>query len=175
MTKHQLLAPLAGNDVGLCVVLRQLDHCSFMICEMRWQRAAALGVIRPAYSEVSVPAMPKRANSSASRRPPPGASPVGSGHGESAGATSVVKFAALSEAQWQAIRSTRNWPDGTDWRSRIEQAGRKFWETQAERKMWLEKELRGKPGEARKKVDGVLRLTHQLQKAWAASRSIHSD
>jgi hypothetical protein len=120
--------------------------------------------------------MPKRANSSASRRPPPGASPVGSGHGDSAGATSVVKFTALSEAQWQAIHSTRNWPDGTDWRSLIEQAGRQVWERWAEREMWLVENLRGKPpAEERKKVVRVLRLTRELQKAWADSSLDETD
>jgi hypothetical protein len=115
--------------------------------------------------------MPKSDKPSAGRRPRPGASPVGAGAAHSADATIVVTFSALSEAQWQAIRPAReNWPDGTDWRSLIEQAGRHFWEWQAERKMWLSTGLRGKPARERKKeVDGVLGLTRQLQKAWTDS------
>jgi hypothetical protein len=87
-----------------------------------------------------------------------------------------VTFTALSETQWQVISSIPNdWPDGTDWRSRIEQAGRQFWETRAEREMWLEK-LRGKPAaERKKKVERVLRLTRQLQKAWADSSLDETD
>jgi len=106
--------------------------------------------------------------------------PVGGHHPQhaahSASATSVATFTALTEAQWPAIRPPReNWPDGTDWRNLIEQAGRHFWEWQAERKMWLSTELRGKPARERKKeVDGVLGLTRQLQKAWADSGSSRS-
>jgi hypothetical protein len=81
-----------------------------------------------------------------------------------------VTFTALSEAQWQAIRSTRNWPDGTDWRGRIEQDGRQFSEAWAERKVWLKKNLRGKkPAEEKKRVERALLQTREDQKAWADS------
>jgi hypothetical protein len=119
--------------------------------------------------------MPKSDKPSAGRRPPPGASPIGAGVAHSGDATSVVTFSALSEAQWQAVHSTQNWPDGSDWRSMIEQAGRQVWEARAEREVWLEK-IRGKPAaERKKKVEEVLRLTRQLQKAWADSSLDEAD
>jgi hypothetical protein len=120
--------------------------------------------------------MPKRENTSAGRRPPPGASPVRARRAHSAGATSVVTFTALSETQWQIISSIPNdWPDGIDWRSMIEQAGRQFWGALAERKMWL-KNLRGEnPARERDKVDGVLRLIRRLEKAWADSSLDEAD
>jgi hypothetical protein len=88
-----------------------------------------------------------------------------------------MTFTALTEAQWQAIRSTRDdWPEGADWRGLIEQAGRQVWERWVEREMWLVENLRGKsPAEERKKVVGVLRLTRQLQKAWADSGLDEAD
>jgi hypothetical protein len=122
---------------------------------------------------IVVPAMPKHPPSgSTSTAPPVSAEPT-----HSASATSLVTFTALTEAQWQAIRSTPNdWPDGTDWRGRIEQVGRQVWERWAERETWLAENLRGKPPtEERKKVEGVLRLTRQLQKAWADSSLDEAD
>jgi hypothetical protein len=115
-----------------------------------------------------MPTMPKRDNASAGRRPPPGASPVGARRGHSAGATSVVTFTALSEAQWQAIRSTRkSWPEGTNWRREIEQIGQYYWESLATREMWLKK-LQGKqPAKQRKKIDQALVSIRQSQKALA--------
>lgn len=120
--------------------------------------------------------MPKSDKPSAGRRPPPGASPVGAGAAHSADATSVVTFTALSEAKWQAIRSTRDdWPEGTDWRGEIEQVGRQFTEARAEREAWLKK-LRGeKPATAKERVDRALLLTRELQKAWADSSLDDTD
>jgi hypothetical protein len=81
-----------------------------------------------------------------------------------------VTFTALSEVQWQAIRSTRNWTDGTDWRGQIEQAGRQLWERRAEREAWLKKNLRGKkPAEEKDRVERALLSTREQQKAWADS------
>jgi hypothetical protein len=115
-----------------------------------------------------MPTMPKRDNISAGRRPAPGASPVGAGRGHSAGATSVVTFTALSEAQWQAILLTRKkWPEGTDWRREIEQIGRDYWERLTTRKMWVKK-LQGKqPAKQRKKIEQALVSIRQSQKALA--------
>jgi hypothetical protein len=56
----------------------------------------------------------------------------------------------------------------------IEQAGREVWEWRAERKTLLEK-LRGKSAREREKVDGVLRLTCELQKALADSSLDQAD
>jgi hypothetical protein len=119
---------------------------------------------------------PKRSNIPAGRRPPPAASPVGGGRAHSAGAKSVVTFTALSEAQWQAIRSTPDdWLVGTDWRGVIEQVGRQFSEARAERQAWLKK-FRGKePAGEKKRVDRALKLTRQLQKAWADSSLDDTD
>ncbi len=119
--------------------------------------------------------MPKRDNASAGRRPPAGASPIGARRGHSTGATSLVTFTTLTEAQWQAIRSTRNWPDGRDWCGEIEQVGRDFSEAQAERQAWLKK-LRGEKSAREKgRVDRALLLTRQLQKAWADSSLDDAD
>jgi hypothetical protein len=111
--------------------------------------------------------MPRRGKISDGGRLSPGASPVGAGRGHSAGATSVVTFAALSEPQWQAIRSTRaEWPEGTNWRGEMEQVGRDIWEAWAERQACLKKKLRGeKPAKQKERVDRALLLTRELQKA----------
>jgi hypothetical protein len=86
-----------------------------------------------------------------------------------------MTFNAFTDEQWQAIRVVRDdWPEGTDWRGKIEQAGREVWEWRAERKTGLEK-LRGKSARERKKVDGILRLIRQLQKAWADSSLDDTD
>jgi hypothetical protein len=87
-----------------------------------------------------------------------------------------MTFAGLTNAQWEAIHSTHHWPDGTNWRSLIEQAGRRVWERWAEREIWLVENLRGKPPtEQRKKVEAVLRLTRKLQKAWADTSLDEAD
>jgi hypothetical protein len=93
-----------------------------------------------------------------------------------ADAANVAPFTTLTEEQWQAIRSPRDdWPDGTDWRGKIEQLGRQFSEVRAEREAWL-KNLRGeKPTRAKERVDRALLLTRQLQKAWANSGLDDSD
>ncbi|MGX9426136.1 MULTISPECIES: hypothetical protein [Bradyrhizobium] len=79
-----------------------------------------------------------------------------------------MTFTALSEAQWQAIRSTRNgWPDGIDWRHEIEGIGRDYWEAQGTREMWLKK-LRGKkPAKQREKIYKAWMSMRQSQKALA--------
>lgn len=113
--------------------------------------------------------MPKRDNA-AGRRPPLRASTLAARKADSSHATIVVPFTALSGAQWQAIRSTRDdWLAGTDWRGKIEQVGRQFSEAQAERTAWLKK-LRGeKPATVKDRVERALLLTRELQKAWADS------
>jgi hypothetical protein len=112
--------------------------------------------------------MPKRGNKSAGRPQPPGASPAGAARAHSADATSVVTFTALSEAQWQDIRSTRNWPDGPDWRREIEQIGRDYWERLATREMWVKK-LQGKqPAKQREKIYKASISMRQVQEALAA-------
>jgi hypothetical protein len=111
--------------------------------------------------------MPKSDKPSAGRRPPPGASPVGAGAAHSASATSVATFTTLTEAQWEAIRSTRNWPGGRDWRGMIETFAQRFWEAQGKRNIWVKK-LRGKrPAREKDRVYGTLLLTRRLQRAWA--------
>jgi hypothetical protein len=100
---------------------------------------------------------------------------VGAGQAHSARATGVVTFAALSEAQWQAIRSTRDdWPD-TDWRGKIEQVGRQFSEARAEREAWLKKFRGEKRTKEKERVDRALLLTRELQKAWADSGLDETD
>jgi hypothetical protein len=111
--------------------------------------------------------MLKRGNKSAGRPQPPRASPAGAARAHSADATSVVTFTALSEAQWQAIRSTRNWPGSSDWRGEIEKWAQLFWEKQEKRKIWIER-LRGKQAaRENKRVNRVLLLTIELQQEWA--------
>jgi hypothetical protein len=108
--------------------------------------------------------MSKRGNRS---RPPTGASPIGAGRAHSAGATSVVTF-ALSEGQWEAIRSTRTkWPNGIDWRREIELAGQDYREMQATRETWVKK-LQGKqPAKQRKKIYKALVSMQRSGKALA--------
>ncbi|MGW1421666.1 hypothetical protein ACWAT4_16275 [Bradyrhizobium manausense] len=85
-----------------------------------------------------------------------------------------MTFTALTEAQRNAIQSTQNWPDHTDWLSEIEQVGRHFSEARAEREAWL-KSLREPPAEERAKVEGLLRLTRELRRAWADSSLDETD
>lgn len=112
--------------------------------------------------------MSKRSNIPAGRRPLAGASPVGAASAHSADATNVVAFTALSEAQWEEIRSIRDdWPEGTDWRGEIEQLGRDYWEARAARAMWVKK-LQGKdPPTQRGKVHGAWKLMCQSREALA--------
>jgi hypothetical protein len=79
-----------------------------------------------------------------------------------------VTFAALSEEQWQAIRSIRDdWLVGTDWRREIERIGRDYWEAQATREKWRKK-LQGKnPAKQREKIRKVWISMRQSQKALA--------
>src|SRR5262249_2182754 len=97
-------------------------------------------------------------------------SPVGAALIGSTGATSVATFTTLTEAQWEAIRSTYDrWPEGVDWRRKIEQVARQFWDARAERQAWLKKLRGGKPARQKNRVDRALLITRQLQKAWADS------
>jgi hypothetical protein len=79
-----------------------------------------------------------------------------------------VTFTALSEEQWQAIRSTRkNLREGIDWRGEIERIGRDCWEAQATREKWRKK-LQGKnPAKQREKIRKVWISMCQLQKVVA--------
>jgi hypothetical protein len=117
--------------------------------------------------------MPKRGGISAGRRPAP--APVGIRRDQSGGAASAPRFTALSDAQWQAVRSTLDWPDGTDWRGRIDQTGRHFCEARAEREAWLKTFRAEKPAVVKEKVDRALRSTRDLQKAWADSGLDETD
>lgn len=119
---------------------------------------------------IVVPAMSKHAPSGSTSTAPP----VSAGAAHSVRGTSVVTFTSLSDAQWEAIRSTHGWPDGTDWRGVIERVGRQFSEAWAEREAWLKK-FRGKPATEREQVEGVLRLTRELQKASADSSLDETD
>jgi hypothetical protein len=112
--------------------------------------------------------MPKRNNASSGRPPPPGTSPVGAKRAKSGGAASAARFTALSDPQWEAIRSTRkNWPEGIDWRREIERIGQDYWYIEASRKMWVNK-LRGKQrAKQRKKVRKASILMRQLQNVLA--------
>jgi hypothetical protein len=112
--------------------------------------------------------MPKRDNPPASRRSPRAASPVGAVPPRSAGAKSVVIFTALSEAEWQSIRSTSTHsPQGVDLRREIDRIGQAYWEAQATRKMWLKK-LQGKrPAKQRERIHKALMSVRQSQKALA--------
>jgi hypothetical protein len=80
-----------------------------------------------------------------------------------------ARFTALSEAEWQAIRSTRNnWPEGVEWPREIERIGRDYWEAQDMRKMWLKKLQREQPTKQRKKIDQALVSIRRARKALAA-------
>jgi hypothetical protein len=108
--------------------------------------------------------MPKRGKISANRRPPPGASPPSTRRVKPSDA---AQFTALSETQWQAIRLTRDWPSGMDWRRQIDQIGRDYREAVDTRERWMKK-LRGKkPANQRKKIDQALVSIRQSQKALA--------
>ena len=79
-----------------------------------------------------------------------------------------MTFTAFTEAQWEAIRSTReNWPEGVDWRREIERIGQEYWEIRASRKMWVNK-LRGKQSvKQREKIRKASMLMRQSQKVLA--------
>jgi hypothetical protein len=112
--------------------------------------------------------MPKRGKTRVGRRLPPRASPVGARRAQSSSATSVVAFTALSEAQWEDIRSTRTkWPNGIDWRREIDLEGQDYWDALATREMWVKK-LQGKqPAKQRKKIHKAWISTQQLGTALA--------
>ena len=79
-----------------------------------------------------------------------------------------MTFTAFTEAQWEAIRSTReNWPEGVDWRREIERIGQEYWEIRASRKMWVNKFRRKQPAKQREKIRKALILMRQLQKVLA--------
>jgi hypothetical protein len=82
---------------------------------------------------------------------------------------SAEAFTALSEEHWQAIRSIRDdWLVGIDLRGEIERIGRRYWEAQTTREMWV-KRLHGKqPAEQRKKIYKALVSIRQSQKMLAA-------
>jgi hypothetical protein len=78
-----------------------------------------------------------------------------------------VTFTALSEAQWQAIRSTRkDWPEG-NWRRYIEQIGQNYWKAVDTRETWLKKLKGEKPAEQRKKVQRALASIRESEQALA--------
>ncbi|WMT71896.1 hypothetical protein [Bradyrhizobium sp. Ash2021] len=85
-----------------------------------------------------------------------------------------MTFTAFSESQWQGIRSTHDWPDGTDWRGEIEQVGRQFSEARGEREAWL-KTFREKPANEKDRVEHALLKTREQQKAWADSNLDDTD
>jgi hypothetical protein len=112
--------------------------------------------------------MPKRGKISANRRPPPGASPVGTRQVRPGGAASALRFTALSEAQWQVILPTHNWPDkGIDWRREIDRIGQDYWEAVDTRERWIKKLQGKKPANQRKKIDQALAAIRQSEKALA--------
>jgi hypothetical protein len=113
--------------------------------------------------------MPKRRKISANRRPPPGASPVGTRQVQPDGAASAPRFTALSEAQWKEILPTRNnWPDkGIDWRREIDRIGQDYWEAVDTRERWMKKLQGEKPAKQRKKIDQALVSIRKSQKALA--------
>jgi hypothetical protein len=115
-----------------------------------------------------LPMSKRRKKISAGRPRPRRTSSVGGRRGHSAASTRSVPFTALSEAQWEAIRATRNdWPEGVDWRKAIERLGRAYWDAEAFRKTWVKK-LQGKrPAIQRKKILTALKSTQQSQKAVA--------
>ena len=110
--------------------------------------------------------MAKRSKKSVSH-PPPGASRASAARVDSTDATSDATFTALSETQWQLIRSTRNWPPGHDWRGMIETFAQRFWEAQVKRRMWVKKLQGRQPAREKDRVYGALLLTLRLQRAWA--------
>ncbi|WOH51916.1 hypothetical protein [Bradyrhizobium sp. sBnM-33] len=80
-----------------------------------------------------------------------------------------MTFTALSNAQWEAIRSTRtNWPNGIDYRREIERIGQDYWDAQAAREIWV-KRLQGKqPAKQREKIHKAWISSQQLRTALAA-------
>jgi hypothetical protein len=78
-----------------------------------------------------------------------------------------MTFEAITEEQWKAIRSTRNWAKGTDWRSKIDEIGRDYWDFQAARQAWVNR-LRGKqPAKQREKINKILTSIRQSHEALA--------
>lgn len=117
--------------------------------------------------------MAKRENTSAGRRTSTGESPIAAGNAHCSSSAGVTTFTALSEAQWQSIRSTRDWPEGRDWRGMIEIFGQRFREAQAKRKIWVQK-LRGKDAANEKeRVYAALRSIARTQSA--CGRLAHDD
>jgi hypothetical protein len=107
--------------------------------------------------------MPNHDNTSTGRRPSPRASPARAGR-----APCATLFTALSDTEWEAIRSTReDWPEGVDWRREIERIAQDYWEMRALKEMFVD-ELRGKqPAKQREKIRKASKLTGQLQKILA--------
>jgi hypothetical protein len=135
---------------------------------LRERIATRSGSLRYPISVFGVLPMPKRGKISANRRPPPGASPVGTRQVQPGGAASAPRFTALSEAQWQAILRTHNWPDkGIDWRREIDGIGQDHWEAVDTRERWVKKLQGKKPANQRKKIDQALAAIRQSEKALA--------
>jgi hypothetical protein len=78
-----------------------------------------------------------------------------------------VTFKALTEEQWKAIHSTRNWAKGIDWRSEIDGIGRDYWDFQAARQVWVKKLLGKQPAKQRGKINKALTSIRQSQEALA--------
>jgi hypothetical protein len=79
-----------------------------------------------------------------------------------------VTFGRFTEAQWQAICSTRsNWPKGINWRGEIEAIGRDYWDARAARETWVKKLQGKKPSTQREKIYKAWISTQQSQKALA--------
>lgn len=75
-----------------------------------------------------------------------------------------MTFTAITEAQWQPIQSTHNWPEGNDWRGGIDQIGRDYWEAEATRKKWVDSLQGKKPAKQREKVHRAWMSTRRMQK-----------
>jgi hypothetical protein len=112
--------------------------------------------------------MPKDNKALNSQEPAPTASPIGAKRDPAAETANGVAFSSLSEAEWQAILSSRkDWPSSFDLRSEIELIGRSYWKAENIRAIWV-KRLPGKqPAKQRRKIERALLLMRQARGATA--------
>ncbi|WP_157100165.1 hypothetical protein [Rhodoplanes sp. Z2-YC6860] len=79
-----------------------------------------------------------------------------------------VAFEQLTNEQWNAIYSIGGWPEGTDWRRKINELGQAYREAQATRDKWV-RDLRGvRPAKAKQEVRAALDLTRKAHKMLSA-------
>ena len=98
------------------------------------------------------------------KAPAPTASPIGAKPVAVAETASAMAFTSLSEAEWQAILSSRkDWPGGIGLRSEIELIGRSYWKAENIRAMWVGRLPAKQSAKQRKKIEKALLLMRQAR------------